>query len=57
MVASPEYACQLVFVTKLVAVLNARSGGTCFAPKVLRIEGQETLRALQQVGQREARRC
>ena len=29
---SPEYACQLVFVMKLAAVLNARPGGTLGNP-------------------------
>ena len=54
MVDSPEYACQLVFVTKLVAVLNARSGGTLLASKCCGIQWQVSLCALQQVGQQEA---
>ncbi len=32
MVASPPYACQLVLVRKLTAVLNDRSGGTAGMP-------------------------
>ena len=33
MVASPEYACQLVLVTKDAAVLNARAGSTPGKPR------------------------
>ena len=52
--ASPTYACQLVLVTKLVAVLNAEIRRDVARAEVLRIEGQHPLRALQQVGQQEA---
>src|SRR5665213_1655992 len=41
MVDSPEYACQLVLVTKLVAVLNARSGETFPALKCWGLNGRK----------------
>jgi hypothetical protein len=36
MVASPEYACQLVLVAKLTAVLSASGQGTLARPAGLR---------------------
>ena len=45
-VSSPEYHCQFVFVTKLIATLNAPIGADAGA--VGRVERQRTLQALQQ---------
>ena len=39
-VDSPLYACQFVFVVKLTAVLNARSGGTWPAPNPCGLSGR-----------------
>ena len=58
---SGEYDCQFVFVMKLTAVLNARSGviavafaGACACREMHRIERQQSLQALQHVWEQEA---